>query len=123
MSRKVLIVDDEEKVRELVRETLEDEDYDLYEAQNGEDALNKAREVKPDLVILDLMMPDLWGYSVCEELKKNPATSGIQVLILTARGSPLSKRMGDLKGGDDYIVKPFEPAELRKKVKKLLGLE
>ena len=80
----------------------------------------KAKEVKPDLVILDIVMPEKWGYHVCEELKKNPETKHAIVLFLTARVSLPSQKMGELKGGDEYMVKPFRPSEIKEKVKNLL---
>ena len=118
--KKVLIVDDEASIRSLVRECIQTDGYELREAENGTEALKVAREFKPDLVILDLMMPDMWGYDVCAEIKKDPETSRAIVLFLTARSSRPSQKMGDLSGGDDYIVKPFNPLELREKVLKLL---
>ncbi|OGP59557.1 MAG: hypothetical protein A2V67_06305 [Deltaproteobacteria bacterium RBG_13_61_14] len=121
--KKILIVDDEENVRRLVRMSLEADGYEFEEAESGEEALRKAKALKPDLVILDLMMPDQWGYVVCEELKHDPETRAIPVMILTARTSHLSKKMGKVSGGDEYLVKPFQPQELRAKVKSLLGLE
>jgi DNA-binding response OmpR family regulator len=102
--------------------SLKDEGYELHEAQNGEEAINVANKVKPDLVILDLMMPDKWGYDVCEELKSNPDTKNAVVIFLTARESRPSKKLGEIKGGNDFMVKPFSPVELRDKVRKLLGL-
>ena len=76
--------------------------------------------MKPDLVILDLMMPDKWGYVVCDELKHDPQTRKIPVMFLTARTSHLSKKMGRVAGGDEYMVKPFKPKDLRARVKGLL---
>ena len=120
--KKILIVDDELNVRRLVRFSLEEEEgYELHDAENGTEALIKAKKLKPDLVILDLMTPDKWGYTVCEELKEDPLTKDAVVLILSARGSSASKVMGEAKGADEYMVKPFQPKELRKMVKKLLG--
>ena len=123
MAKKILIVDDEEIIREAVKLCLQDQGYELFEAENGNEGLRQTREHKPDLVILDLMMPDKWGYSVCEELKQDPDTKDTRVLFLTARRSAPSQRLGEIRGGDDYIIKPFTPNELREKVKKLLGLE
>ena len=120
MSKKILIVDDEEIVRGLVQESLEGEGYELFEASGGTEALAKAREIKPDLVILDLMMPDMWGYKVCEEIKENPETKNAIVVFLSARGSTPSQKMGELKKGDDFITKPFSPAELRKKIAEII---
>ncbi|OGP59445.1 MAG: hypothetical protein A2V67_07500 [Deltaproteobacteria bacterium RBG_13_61_14] len=122
MRKKILIVDDEANVRELVRVSLEDEGFDLSEAADGKEALELARTLRPDLVILDLMMPDKWGYTVCEELKQGADTRQILVLFLTARTSAQSKKMGQLKGGDAFLVKPFQPQELKQKVKELLGV-
>lgn len=121
--KRILIVDDEENVRRLVRMSLEKDGYEFYEAENGAEAIAQAKALKPDLVILDLMMPDQWGYAVCDELKRDPETRQIPVMILTARASHLAKKMGKVSGGDEYLVKPFQPQELRARVKSLLGLE
>ena len=121
--KKILIADDGEDIRELIHVTLEDEGYDLSEAVDGNQALEKARAIKPDLIILDVMMPGKTGYAVCEELKKDPATKNIFILFLTARGSPISQNTANQSGGDAYMTKPFEPAELRTKVKKALGIK
>ncbi len=123
MAKKILIADDEENIRELVWVSLEDEGFEIHEAVNGDEALSKARELKPDIIILDVMMPGKTGYEVCEELKRDPDTSDIFVLFLSARGSFISEQTGKIKGGNEYMVKPFEPAELRKKVKNALGLK
>lgn len=120
--KKIFIVDDEESARRLIRMSLDGEGYEFYEAADGDVALGQAQKLKPDLVILDLMMPSKWGYAVCDELKREPETRGIPVLFLTARHSSLSKRMGQIKGGDAYITKPYHPEELRETVRKLLGL-
>ena len=120
--KKIFIVDDEETARRLIRMSLEGEGYEFYEAEDGDVALSQALKLKPDLVILDLMMPSKWGYAVCDELKREPGTRTIPVLFLTARQSSLSKRMGQIKKGDAYLTKPFHPEELRDAVRKLLGL-
>ena len=120
MMKKILTVDDEKVIRDLVRHSLKDQGYEIHEADSGEEAIRKAREIKPHLVLLDLMLPDKWGYAVCEELKKDPETSSVPVVFLTGRGSSPSQKMAELKGGDGYIVKPFEPAELREKVRELI---
>ena len=121
--KEILVVDDEESARKLIKISIEDEAFEIHEAKDGTEALAKARELKPDLVILDLMMPDKWGYEVCEELRKEPETKDALILFLTARGSMPSKKMGEIKGGDEYMVKPFKPKELKQAVKKLLGME
>jgi two-component system alkaline phosphatase synthesis response regulator PhoP len=121
MAKKILIVDDEKSVREAVKVCLEKEGHQLYEAEDASTTLSLAREIKPDLIILDLMLPDKWGYNVCEELKQDPETKNIFIMILTGRRSTPSKKFGDIKGGDDYLVKPFTPAVLREKVRRILG--
>ena len=123
MAKKILIVDDEKVIRDLVKVCLKSQGYEVHEAENGGQALERAQHIKPDLVILDLMMPDKWGYAVCEDLRKNPETKDALIMFLTARKSSPSQKMGELKGGDEYMVKPFTPEELREKVKKLLGSE
>ena len=119
--KKILIVDDEENVRRLVRMSLEQDGYGFEEAESAEEALTKAKALKPDLVILDLMMPDKWGYWVCDQLKHDPETRKIPVMFLTARASHISRKMGKVTGGDEYMVKPFKPQDLRARVKGLLG--
>jgi len=122
MSKKILIADDEDNVRELVLVSLEDEGYEIHEASDWEEAVAKARELKPDLIVLDVMMPGKTGYEVCEELRNDPDMKDVYILFLSARGSAVSEMTGKMKGGDAYMVKPFEPAELRKKVKEALKL-
>jgi two-component system, OmpR family, phosphate regulon response regulator PhoB len=121
--KKILIMDDEAEVRRLVRMSLEPDGYEFEEAESGEEALTMAKALKPDLVILDLMMPDRWGYVVCEQLKHDPETRKIPVMFLTARAGHLSRKMGKVSGGDEYVVKPFKPKDLRARVKTLLGLD
>ena len=121
MAKKILIVDDEDDVRELVHVTLEDEGFDIYEASEGNEALAKAKEFKPDLIILDVMIPGKTGYEVCEELKKDPDTKNTYVLFLSARGKAASVMTAKTKGGDEFMTKPFEPKELREKVLKVLS--
>ena len=123
MTKKILIADDEDNVRELVYVSLEDEGYEIHEASDGEEAVAKARELKPDLIVLDVMMPGKTGYEVCEELRKDPDMQDIYILFLSARGSAVSEMTGKMKGEDAYMVKPFEPADLRKKVKEALKLD
>ena len=123
MPKKILIADDEDNIRELVRVSLEDEGFELYEARDGNEAVEKARQIKPDLIVLDVMMPGKVGYQVCEELKSDPATSHVFVLFLSARGRPVAEMTGKMTGGDEFMIKPFEPAELRQKVRKGLGLD
>jgi two-component system, OmpR family, alkaline phosphatase synthesis response regulator PhoP len=120
MGKRILIADDEDNIRELVRASLEDDGYELFEARDGDEALAVARKVKPDLIVLDVMMPGKTGYQVCEELKADPAADPAYVIFLSARGKPIAEMTGKLRGGDEYLTKPFDPAELSRRVKKAL---
>jgi len=121
MNNKILIVDDDANIRELVQMTLEDEGYEMHEATDGLDALKKAREIKPAVMILDVMMSEKSGYEVCEELKHDPETKGIFIIFLTARGSLVSEITGKKKGGDDFLPKPFESAVLKQKIRNAIS--
>ncbi|QHT62208.1 response regulator transcription factor [Paenibacillus lycopersici] len=117
MDKRVLIVEDEIKLRELIADYLEAEGLTWLEAENGDEAVALFRESKPDLVILDIMMPGLDGYDVCEEIRKQ---SDVPVLFLTAKGEEEDKLLGYDLGADDYMTKPFSPKVLAAKVKALL---
>ena len=121
MARKVLIVDDEEFVRALIKDSLAADGYELYEAPNGVEALELARRIKPDLVILDVMMPGMVGYRVCRELKNDPEMKSAFVLFLTARNGNETESTVIRSGGDDLISKPFDPKDLRARIKAALG--
>jgi DNA-binding response OmpR family regulator len=112
MHHKILVVDDEPDIVELVSFNLRGEGYDVVTAANGLEALNQARANLPDLIILDLMLPELDGLSVCEILHKLPSTAPIPVIILTAWKGELSRMIGLDTGAEDYITKPFSPRDL-----------
>lgn len=114
---KILVVDDEERIRRLVRMYLEREDYEIEEADNGKDALDMALENDYDLIILDLMMPEMDGIEVCEKLREKKTTP---VIMLTAKGEESNRVQGFEVGADDYVVKPFSPREVVLRVKALL---
>ena len=114
---KILIVDDDPHIRELVRVFLQNEGFDLYEACDGVEALDKLAAVKVDLVILDVMMPNMDGWELCRQLR---GSYDFPVLMLTAKGETSQKIKGFQLGTDDYLVKPFEPLELVARVKALL---
>ena len=118
---KVLVADDEKALRLLVMGTLEINDYDILEVDNGIDALRTVIEEKPDLVILDVMMPGMNGYEVCREIKTNPNLMGTQVLILTAKGQQADREAAEEAFADYYLPKPFSPMELLSIVEKILG--
>lgn len=114
---RLLVVDDEERIRRLVKMYLEREDYIIDEADNGRDALEMALEEDYECIILDLMMPEMDGIEVCEELRKQKTTP---VIMLTAKGEESNRVQGFEVGADDYIVKPFSPREVVLRVKALL---
>jgi DNA-binding response OmpR family regulator len=119
--KKILIVDDEEKVRRLVEVTLSVGEFEMLHASSGEEALKVARESKPDLILLDIMMPgDLDGFDVCRLLKEDPETRDIYIIMLTAKGQKADKEKGLALGSDDYFVKPFSPVELMDKIDSIL---
>ena len=114
---KVLIVDDDPHIRELVRLFLRAEGFDVYEASDGLEALAQLETLKAEMVILDVMMPNMDGWELCRELR---ASYDIPLLMLTAKGETAQKIKGFQLGPDDYLVKPFEPLELVVRVKALL---
>ena len=117
MANTILVVDDEKNIVQLTRLYLRNEGYKVEEAYDGKQALEKARACNPDLVILDLMMPEMDGLTVCRELRK---TSNVPVIILTARDDDVDKIVGLEVGADDYVTKPFNPRELVARVKAVL---
>jgi diguanylate cyclase (GGDEF)-like protein len=112
MAESILIVDDEPDIRALVSLNLEAEGYECHEASRGEDALELALRLRPDLVILDLMLPGLDGVEVCRQLRKDPRTSSTEIIMLTARSLPSDRVAGLEAGADDYVDKPFDVEEL-----------
>ncbi|WP_173916264.1 response regulator transcription factor [Halobacillus sp. Marseille-Q1614] len=114
---KILVVDDEERIRRLIRMYLERENYIIEEAEDGNEALNKALQEDYDVILLDLMMPGKDGIEVCKELRVKKATP---VIMLTAKGEEANRVQGFEVGTDDYIVKPFSPREVVLRVKALL---
>lgn len=114
---RVLVIEDDRKIVELVSLYLEREGYEVHSAYDGLEGLKKAREVAPDLVILDLMLPGLDGFSVCHQLRDE---SGVPVIMLTARTTEQDKLEGLDTGADDYVTKPFSPRELMARVRAVL---
>ena len=115
--KRILIADDEEKIREVIKEYATFEGYEVFEAENGMDAVNMCKEHDFDAVILDVMMPKLDGFLACKEIKK---IKNIPILMLSARGEEYDKLFGFEIGIDDYVVKPFSPKELMARVKVVL---
>lgn len=114
---KILVVDDEDRIRRLIRMYLEREDFLIEEAEDGEEALELALNNDYDLILLDVMMPEMDGIEVCEELRKEKSTP---VIMLTAKGEEANRVQGFEVGADDYIVKPFSPREVILRVKAIL---
>jgi DNA-binding response OmpR family regulator len=120
---KVLIADDQANMRALVRLTLETGRFDIFEAHDGDAALEVARRERPDLVFLDWTMPGLSGVEVCRALREDPATAGTRIVMLTARSQNEDRETARAMGADDYITKPFSPIQLLEKVRDVLGPE
>ena len=115
--KRILVVDDEELIRNVIKEYLKMENYIIDEAEDGEDAVNKAKQNDYDLVIMDIMMPKKDGYQACKEIKQN---KNIPFIMLSARGEEYDKLIGFELGIDDYVTKPFSPKELVARVKAIL---
>jgi two-component system, sensor histidine kinase and response regulator len=120
---KILIVDDAEDTVELLRKRFHAEGYDTAEAYDGEEALRKVPEYSPDLIVLDVMMPKIDGYEVCQRLKADEKTKYIPILMLTAKGEVEHKVRGLNIGADDYMGKPFDYKELSARIKSLLAIK
>ena len=116
----ILIIEDEEDIRELVRYNLERENLAVTEAESGEAGLKSASQKKPDLILLDLMLPGKDGLQICRELKRNEATRDIPVVMMTAKGEESDIVTGLELGAEDYIVKPFSPKVMVARIKAVL---
>ncbi len=116
---KLLIADDEASIRGLVRVTLEGEGFDIFEAADGEAAMEIARAEHPKLILLDVMMPRLDGLEVCRRLKSDPATKDIVIVLLTAMAQENDRERGLSAGADDYFTKPFSPLALLRMVEEV----
>ena len=117
MTAKILVADDEQNITKLLRLYLRQEGYDVVVARDGREALDRFSAESPDLVLLDLMMPEVGGFEVCTEIRKQ---SDIPVIMLTARSDDVDKVVGLEMGADDYVTKPFNPRELVARVKAVL---
>jgi len=119
--KKILVVDDEKDLTALVSLHMKMAGFEVLTANNGEKALDLSREEKPDLIILDLMLPKIDGWEVCKRLRQDPGISNIPVIMLTARAETEDKLKGFEAGADDYVTKPFSPRELVARVKRVLA--
>lgn len=117
MTMTILIVDDEEPIQELLRFNLENEGYSVLTAFDGPVALKMIEEKRPDLLVLDVMLPGMDGLEVCSQLRQNPKFRDLPVIMLTAKGEEIDKVLGLELGADDYLTKPFSPRELLARIR------
>ncbi len=125
MSKKVLIVDDEIHIRALLEQSLEeleeDHDVEILSASDGEEGLALIRQEGPNVVFLDIMMPKMNGYEVCRTVKEDPTLNRIHIILLTAKGQEVDRKLGMELGAVKYMTKPFDPDEVLALAKELLG--
>jgi len=120
MRKKILVVDDDADLVELISFNLKQAGYAIGTANDGVDALKKARSLQPDLIVLDIMMPELDGFAVCEILRRDAATASIPIMMLTALSSELGRMAGLGSGASDFVTKPFSPRILVQRIENLL---
>jgi len=118
--KKILIADDNENIREALTYLLEDEGYQLRLAKDGADTLQQVKEFRPDIILLDIMMPEINGYDVCRAVKSDPSLQKTYVIMLTAKGQVAEQERGKEVGADEYVVKPFSPMDILSKIKHVL---
>lgn len=123
MAHKILIADDEQNIVISVEFLLKREGFQVAVAGDGQEALDKIRADRPDLVILDVMMPHKTGFDVCQEVRADPELKGVRILMLTAKGRDTEMAKGLALGADSYMTKPFATRDLVAQVKKLLGVD
>ncbi|PPB79536.1 response regulator receiver domain-containing protein [Albidovulum inexpectatum] len=119
--RRILVVEDEDNIAMALDYVLTREGYEHDRVANGADAMPKIRETRPDLVLLDVMLPEVSGYEICQNIRMDPSLKDTKVLMMTARGSAMERRKGLALGADGFIAKPFELKELREEVRRLLA--
>ncbi|MBI5442987.1 MAG: response regulator [Deltaproteobacteria bacterium] len=119
--RKILAVDDEPNILLSLEFILEEEGYDVHVARDGDEALQVAEQIHPDLILLDVAMPRKDGYEVCKCIREREDLAGARIIMLTAKGQPLEKKKGVEVGADLYVTKPFSSEELLQKIRSLLS--
>ncbi len=120
MASKILVIEDDPIILTLIKATLSREGYVVVTAVNGSEGLRLVQEIQPQLVVLDITMPGLDGHQVCQYLRSEPATMHLPIIMVTALSRPADQRRGFELGADDYLAKPFQLAELVKRVQSLL---
>lgn len=121
MKQRILVVDDEPEAVELVEFNLKQAGYAVVTAADGSEALKKARTQTPDLIVLDVMLPEMDGFEICKTLRLESATARVPIIMLTAKAAEIDRVLGLELGADDYLTKPFSPRELLLRVKKILA--
>ena len=116
----ILVAEDERDIRELIVFTLQLSGFNVVEVPNGQEAVQKAQEIKPDLILLDVRMPKMTGYEACEVLKAEEKTKNIPIVFLSAKGQEAEVNAGLELGAEEYFLKPFAPDDLSKRVNKIL---
>jgi DNA-binding response OmpR family regulator len=119
--KKILVADDDNNVLFLISEILTRQNYEVFQAVNGDQVLKEAKALHPDLIVLDIMMPVISGIEVCRQLKASPETSDIKIIMLTAKTSSQDLEAGMASGADHYMTKPFKVAELTEKIRQLVS--
>ena len=121
MAKKILIADDEPNIVVSLEFLMKQRGYDVLAVNNGEDALNAVSDFGPDLILLDVMMPRLSGYDLCQKVRENPAWQDIKIIMLSAKGRDVEVTKGMAIGADAYVTKPFSTKDLIAKVREMLG--
>lgn len=121
MAKKILVVDDEPFIVRSLTFVLKKQGYETITATDGEEAVTKIQEEKPDLVFLDVMMPKKTGFEVCQEVRANPEMGDLYIIMLTARGQEADRERGLRLGVNEFMTKPFSPSKVIEKVKEVLG--
>jgi DNA-binding response OmpR family regulator len=121
MSGPILVIDDEPYILRSLSYLLQREGYTVETATNGEEGLKRVRSLRPPLVFLDIMMPHMNGYEVCEQVKQDPSLEETYVIMLSAKGQQIDRERGLLGGADEYMTKPFSPREVAQRVRTILA--
>ena len=119
--RTILVVDDEPFICRSLTFVLRKDNYKVFEARNGEEALAAIKEHKPDLVFLDVMMPKINGFEVTERVRSDPELAHVKIILLTAKGQESDREVGKTAGANDYMTKPFSPTKILERAREILG--
>lgn len=119
MNKRILVVEDEQMIANLINRILNNKGYEVTVTNNGAEALRLVEEVHPHLVVLDISLPGMDGYQICRHLRSNAATAALPVIMVTAMARPSDQRQGFATGADDYLTKPFAPADLVSRIESL----